>query len=65
MTPPSIKQRLRSGVQLNGCWIETFSPVAAEIMAMSGYDTAMIDLEHGPGSFTEAVVMMQALTGYR
>ena len=65
MTPPSIKQRLRSGAQLNGCWIETFSPVAAEIMAMSGYDTAMIDLEHGPGSFTEAVVMMQALTGYR
>ena len=32
---------------------------------MSGYDTAMIDLEHGPGSFTEAVAMMQALNCYR
>ena len=60
----SVKQQLRSGARLNGCWIETFSPIAAEIMAMSGYDTAMIDLEHGPGSFTEAVVMMQALSAY-
>ena len=65
MTGPSIKQQLRSGARLNGCWIETFSPIAAEIMAMSGYDTAMIDLEHGPGSFTEAVVMMQALSAHQ
>ena len=52
-------------MRLNGCWIEAFSPITAEIMAMSGYDTAMIDLEHGPGSFTEAVVMMQALSAHQ
>ncbi len=28
---------------------------------MSGYDTAMIDLEHGPGSVLDAVTIMQAL----
>ena len=65
MKGSSVKQQLRSGARLNGCWIETFSPVAAEIMAMSGYDTAMIDLEHGPGSFTDAVVMMQALSAHQ
>ena len=27
---------------------------------MSGYDTAMIDLEHGPGSYLDAIPMMQA-----
>ena len=61
----SVKQQLRSGVRLNGCWIESFSAVAAEIMAMSGYDTAMIDLEHGPGSLTDALVMMQALSAHQ
>lgn len=57
----SIKQQLRSGKKLNGCWIETFSPICAEIMAISGYDTAMIDLEHGPGSCLQAIPMMQAV----
>ncbi len=61
----SVKQQLRSGARLNGCWIESFSAIAAEIMAMSGYDTAMIDLEHGPGSLTDAVVMMQALSAHQ
>jgi len=56
-----IKERLRSGARLNGCWIESFSPIAAEIMAMTGYDTAMIDLEHGPGGCLEAVSIMQAI----
>ena len=39
-----------------------FNPIAAEIVAMSGYDTAFIDLEHGPGSYTEAISMMQAVS---
>lgn len=49
------------GQRINGCWIEMFSPIAAEIMAMSGYDVAIIDLEHGPGSYLDAISMMQAL----
>jgi 2-keto-3-deoxy-L-rhamnonate aldolase RhmA len=56
-----LKRRLASGDRLNGCWIETFSAVCAEIVAMSGYDTAMIDLEHGAGSCLEAISMMQAV----
>ena len=36
----SVKQQLRSGTRLNGRWIESFSPIAAEIMAMSGDNTA-------------------------
>ena len=64
MKPESIKQKLRSQQRLNGCWIETFSPIAAEIMATAGYDVAMIDLEHGAGSYLDAVVMMQALSSH-
>jgi len=55
------KTRLRNGEHLNGCWIEAFSSITAEIMAAAGYDTAMIDLEHGPGSFVDAIAMMQAV----
>lgn len=65
MNEKSVKQRLRSGERLNGCWIETFNPIAAEIMALSGYDTAMIDLEHGPGSYLDAISMMQAVNQYQ
>ncbi|MDH3466359.1 MAG: aldolase/citrate lyase family protein, partial [Gammaproteobacteria bacterium] len=57
----SPRTRLQRGERLNGCWIEAFSPITAEIMAASGYDTAMIDLEHGPGSFIDAIAMMQAV----
>lgn len=57
-----IKQRLTHGEKLNGCWLEMFNSVAAEVVALSGYDTALIDLEHGPGSFTQAIRMMQAIT---
>ena len=64
MKTPSIKKKLRSGKKLNGCWIESFSPIAVEIMAMSGYDTAMIDLEHGAGSFIDAISMMQGLDAH-
>ncbi len=56
-----IKQRLRDGEKLNGCWLEMFSPIAAEIVALSGYDTALIDLEHGPGSCYQGIQMMQAI----
>ena len=57
-----LKSRLRVGERINGCWIEMFNPIATEIIAMSGYDTAFIDLEHGAGSYTDAISMMQALS---
>lgn len=60
----SIKQKLRSGARLTGCWVESFSPIAGEIMAMAGYDIAMIDLEHGPGNCLEAISIMQAVQSH-
>ena len=60
----SLKQRVRNNEQMTGCWVEMFNPVATEIMAMCGYDTAFIDLEHGPGSYLDAISMMQAMGRY-
>ncbi len=41
-----------------------FSPIASEIVAISGYDTVIIDLEHSPGSFIDAISSMQAVSNY-
>ncbi len=58
-----VKSRFKNNEKLTGCWLETFSPIASEIMAHAGYDIAMIDLEHGPGSVLDAISMMQAIQG--
>lgn len=62
--PISLKERLKSGERLHGCWIEAFSPLVTEIMAQSGYDVAMIDMEHGPGGIMEAVQQIQVMLGH-
>lgn len=59
-----VKRRLESGDRLHGCWIESFSPLMTEIIAQSGYDVAMIDLEHGPGSVMDAVQLLPILGAY-
>ncbi len=40
-----------------------FSPIAAEVVAQAGYDFVLIDLEHGPGSYLDAIALMQAIQG--
>jgi len=56
-----LKARLRAGKQAVGVWIAMADPAAAEILGGAGYDCAMIDLEHGPGSYRDAQTVMQAL----
>lgn len=46
----------KSNVQL-GSWLQTASPVVAELADASGFDWLLIDLEHGCG--TEAAVLPQ------
>ena len=58
-----VKEAMRSGKAVNGCWINLFSPLAAEIVANAGYDSVLIDLEHGPGAVLDAISIMQAVQG--
>jgi len=52
MAPPADK----AGLQL-GTWLQTGSPIVAELADLSGFDWLLIDLEHGCG--TEAAVLPQ------
>ncbi|MHA1128743.1 MAG: HpcH/HpaI aldolase family protein, partial [Alphaproteobacteria bacterium] len=50
-----------------GCWLDLPSPQVAEIMAQTGFDFIVIDLEHGPASIETAQMQMMAMkaTGCR
>jgi 4-hydroxy-2-oxoheptanedioate aldolase len=45
---PDFRARLRSGDFLLGTWVTLIDPVAAELLAGSGFDFLIADGEHGP-----------------
>lgn len=46
-----------------GCWLDLPSPQVAEIMAQTGFDFIVVDLEHGPSSVETAQMQMMAMNG--
>lgn len=46
-----------------GCWLDIPSPQVAEIMAQTGFDFIVVDLEHGPMGVETAQVQMMAIGG--
>lgn len=57
----NLKERVRKGETLFGCFLGLGSPLTAEIMGMAGYDWALIDLEHGAGDERETLHQLQAI----
>ncbi|MFI7000361.1 HpcH/HpaI aldolase/citrate lyase family protein [Nocardia sp. NPDC050175] len=47
-----------------GGWISTGSPVVAEIMAGSGLDWVLIDMEHAPNGLESVLAQLYAVSGY-
>ena len=45
-----------------GCWLHMASPIAAEIVALAGYDFVIIDHEHGPGHYLDATSLLHAVS---
>jgi 4-hydroxy-2-oxoheptanedioate aldolase len=57
----NLKQRLRSGETLHGCWLNLGSALTAEIVGGAGFDWVLIDLEHGAGTERDVLAQLQAL----
>jgi 4-hydroxy-2-oxoheptanedioate aldolase len=57
-----IIDRVKSGQPALGGWMAINSPYAAELMGHSGFDTVVVDLQHGPFFLDAAVPMLQALS---
>ncbi|ASF07205.1 HpcH/HpaI aldolase family protein [Nocardia brasiliensis] len=47
-----------------GGWITTGSPVVAEIMAGSGLDWVLVDMEHAPNGLESVLAQLYAVSGY-
>jgi 2-dehydro-3-deoxyglucarate aldolase/4-hydroxy-2-oxoheptanedioate aldolase len=58
-----VKSKLKNGQKTFGGFLQTTSPVAAEIMAHSGFDWLIVDLEHSPGDFGNLQSQLQAMNG--
>jgi len=56
-----IKDRIRSGDAVHGCFINLGSQVSAEIIGQAGFDWVLVDLEHGAGNDTVMYQQLQAL----
>ncbi|MBO3664937.1 HpcH/HpaI aldolase family protein [Microbacterium stercoris] len=63
--PVTLRHRLAEADRaLYGGWVSSGSPVIAEIMAGSGLDWLLIDMEHGPIGLAEVQSMLQAAAAY-
>jgi 4-hydroxy-2-oxoheptanedioate aldolase len=57
----TFRERLRAGELLAGCFLNTGSPVAAEVCARAGFDWLLLDLEHGSATEADLLPQLQAL----
>jgi 4-hydroxy-2-oxoheptanedioate aldolase len=57
----SIKDRWRQGEVTLGAWLMVPSPLTAEILAKSGFDWALVDMQHGCMDYETAVDMIRAI----
>ena len=59
----NLKERVRSGETVHGCWINMGSSVSAEIIGRAGFEWVLIDLEHGAGDEAIMFNQLQVLGG--
>lgn len=56
----AVKEKLASGERVFGCFIPLSSPEVVEIIALAGFDFALLDNEHGPLSAETAYRLILA-----
>jgi len=61
--PNRLKERILSGQQSFGTWLQSNCPTFAEMAAAAGFDFIILDQEHGPGDERGAIDMMRAAAG--
>jgi len=59
----NLKERIRSGEIVHGCWINLASTISAEIVGQVGFDWLLLDLEHGAGDVAIMYQQLQVLSG--
>ena len=60
--PNVLKERLRNGQNVLGCWSMLGSPQVAEILSLAGFDYLVLDQEHGLGDVTSLQAQLHAMS---
>lgn len=56
-----LKYALREGLPIIGSWLNSGSPVIAELMAASGFDFLCVDVEHSAVDLPQTQILFQAI----
>jgi 4-hydroxy-2-oxoheptanedioate aldolase len=56
-----FKAALKSGDQQIGLWCSLASPISTEIVASSGFDWLLLDMEHSPNDLRDIYFQLQAM----
>jgi 4-hydroxy-2-oxoheptanedioate aldolase len=56
-----LREQVLRGEEMVGCFLNLGSSLTAEIVARSGFDWVLIDLEHGAGSECDVLPQLQAI----
>ncbi|MGE4486092.1 MAG: HpcH/HpaI aldolase/citrate lyase family protein [Oscillospiraceae bacterium] len=59
-----LKWMLKDGKKAIGAWLQMVSPISAEIVAKTGPDFVMVDMEHGPGDLQILISQCQAVSNF-
>lgn len=62
---PSLRRRMLAGKTLIGSWINSGSPIVAELMAACGFDFLCVDVEHSAVDLPQAQQLFQAVRSGR
>lgn len=54
-----LKKKLADNAPLFGVWLQSGSPVVAEILSQVGFDFMLLDLEHGQGELADAIAVLR------
>ena len=57
----NLKENLASGKPIVGTWLNSGSPIVAELMAMSGFDFVCVDAEHSAVDLPQTQQIFQAI----
>ena len=56
-----LKRRLRAGETVTAAWLELGTPEVAEILVRCGWDTLVVDCEHGVAGLEEGLGLIRAV----
>ncbi|MGB4407595.1 MAG: aldolase/citrate lyase family protein [Sphaerochaeta sp.] len=60
----AVKEKLENGEKVLAAWAQAGSNITVELMADSGMDVIIIDMEHSPIDLPVLVTQFQAMNGY-